>query len=312
MKPCATESNTLDHPTLFLDSKLRHLLSPIVKTSTSPLQSLSKLLGSEIRDYPSSACHTITLASFTINQKYTSTKFSMTSISQPVLAPQAPSTASQPTAPARSPSASASARASSQAAGTASTTAKTSYASATKKTSAPSSASGGTSSSAAVGLSQHGKPDVTSPMNGRIAIPPAIPTVGTAPFVNGNTPTSSTSGPGEHNRKPSVTISAAGTSGSIPNGGPVVGKPKGGRDIQFGALPEGSPKATNAMPQPVQSSNSLAVNTPSNPRVTSPQTSPSPIPQPAASGGGRPPSSLHGNSNSVSFGNFNGPEGNVS
>ncbi len=96
------------------------------------------------------------------------------------------------------------------------------------------------------------------------------------------------------------------------NGGPVAGKPKGGRDIQFGALLEGSPQATNATPQSNPSTNSLAVKTPSNPRVTSPQTSPSPIPQPAASGGGRPPSSLHGNSNSVSFGNFSGIEGNVS
>ncbi len=236
----------------------------------------------------------------------------MTSISQPVLAPQAPSTASQAIAPAHPTSASASARAPSQAAGTASATAKPSYASATNKTSASLPASGASTPTVAAGASQHGKADIISPMNGKIAIPPAVPTVGTPSMVNGNTPTSSTSGPGEHNRKSSVTISAAGTSGHMPNGGPVAGKPKGGRDIQFGALPEGSPQAANATPQSDQSTNSLAVKTPSNPRVTSPQTSPSPIPQPAASGGGRPPSSLHGNSNSVSFGNFSGAEGNVS
>ncbi len=236
----------------------------------------------------------------------------MTSISQPVLPPQAPNTASQAIAPAHSPSASASGRAAPQAAGTASATAKTSYASATKKTSAPPSASGSSTASAGVSGSQHGKPDVTSPVNGKVTIPPAVPALNTSTIVNGNTPTSSTSGPGEHSRKPSVTISAAGTSGYMPNGGPVAGKPKGGSNIQFGALPEGSPQAANATPQPNQSTNSLAVNTPSNPRVTSPQTSPSPIPQPASSGGGRPPSSLHGNSNSVSFGNFNGPEGSVS
>lgn len=234
----------------------------------------------------------------------------MTSISQPVLAPQASSTGSQAIAPAHSASASASARAPSQAAGTASATAKTSYASATKKTSATLPASGTSNPSAAAGVLQHGKADIVSPVNGKIAIPPAVPTVGTPSIVNGNTPTSSTSGPGEHIRKPSVTISAAGASGYMPNGGPEAGKPKGG-NIQFGALPEGSPQAANATPQTSQLTNSLAVNTPSNPRVTSPQTSPSPIPQPAASGGGRPPSSLHGNSNSLSFGNFNGPEGNV-
>lgn len=236
----------------------------------------------------------------------------MTSISQPVLAPQAPSTASQATAPAHLPSASASARTPSQAAGTAFATAKTGYASATNKTFAPLPASGASDPSAAAGVSQHGKQDIKSPVTGKIAISPAVPTVGTPSIVNGNTPTSSTSGPGEHNRRSSVTISAAGTSGQMPNGGPVAGKPKGGRDIQFGALPEGSPEATNATPQPNHSTNSLAVKTPSNPRITSPQTSPSPIPQPAASGGGRPPSSLHGNSNSVSFGNFSGTEGNVS
>lgn len=151
-----------------------------------------------------------------------------------------------------------------------------------------------------------------SPVNGKIAIPPAVLAVGTPTIVNGNTPMSSTLGAGDHSRKPSVTISAAGASGYLPNGGPVAGKPKGGRDIQFGsAVPEGSAAAANAAPQPNNSAASLAVNMPSNPRVSSPQKSPSPIPKPHASGG-RPPSSLHGNNASVSFGNFAGPEGNVS
>lgn len=240
----------------------------------------------------------------------------MTSISQPVLPPQAPSNASQ-VAPAHSPSASASAsgRAPPQAAGTASATVKTSYASATKKTFSPSSASGTSAPTApAVQIpAQHGKPDTSSPVNGRVAIPPAVPTVGAPTIVNGNTPTSSNSGVGDHSRKPSVTISAAGASGYMPNGGPVAGKPTGGSNIQFGSHPaDASAAAQNATPHPNQSTNSLAVNTPSNPRVTSPQTSPSPIPQPPASGGGRPPSSLHGNSTSLSFGNFGGTEASVS
>ena len=239
----------------------------------------------------------------------------MTSISQPVLPPQAPSNASQ-VAPAHSPSASASGRAPPQTAGTAPATAKTSYASATKKAFPPSSASGTPAPSAPAAQipAQNGKPEASSPVNGRVAIPPAVPTVGGASaIVNGNTPTSSNSGVGDHSRKPSVTISAAGASGYIPNGGPVAGKPIGSSNIQFGSHPaDALAAAQNPAPQVNQSVNSLAVNTPSNPRVTSPQTSPSPIPQPPASGGGRPPSSLHANSPSLNFGSFGGAEANVS
>lgn len=236
----------------------------------------------------------------------------MTSISQPVLPLQAPSNASQ-VAPAHSSSSSASGRAPPQAAGTASATAKTSYASATKKTFSPPAGSGtSTPSAPAVQIPvQHGKPETSSPVNGRVAIPPAVPTVGASAVLNGNTPTSSSSGVGEHSRKPSVTISAAGASGYMPNGGPVAGKPIGDKKIQFGSHgADSSLGAQKVLPPPNQSTNTLAVNTPSNPRVTSPQTSPSPIPQPPASGGGRPPSSLHGNSTSLSFGNFGGPETN--
>ncbi|KAL9130354.1 MAG: hypothetical protein Q9217_001456 [Psora testacea] len=233
----------------------------------------------------------------------------MTSISQPIIPPQAPNNASQVVAPSPSSSASASSKPPSQAAGSAS--AKGSYANATKKTFSPPSASG-TSSPAGAALAQHGKLDTSSPVNGRIAIPPAVPAVGSPTIVNGNTPTSSTSGLGDHSRKPSVTISAAGAPGHMPNGAAVAGKPAGGNGIQFGAMKaDGSPAAANASKQPPQSLESLAVNAPSNPRATSPQTSPSPIPQPPASGG-KPPSTLHGHGNSLSFGNFGGAEGNVS
>lgn len=240
----------------------------------------------------------------------------MTSISQPVLPPQAPSNANAASvASAHSPSASSSGRAPPQAAGTASATAKTSYASATKKPFSPPASSSSTPSVApAVSIpGQHVKPDVSSPVNGKVAIPPAVPALSTSTIFNGNTPTSSTSGCGDHIRKPSVTISAAGASGYMPNGGPVAGKSNGGSSIRFGShVPDASSAATIATPQPSLPTNSLAVNTPSNPRVISPQTSPSPIPQPPASGGGRPPSSLHGNSNSVNFGSFGGNDSNVS
>lgn len=233
----------------------------------------------------------------------------MTSISQSVIPPQAPSNASQTVAPVHSPSPSASGRAPPQAAGTAS--AKTSYASATKKPFSPPVPSGSSNPATAI-PTQHGKIDRSSPVNGKVAIPPAVPAVGTPTIVNGNTPTSSTSGPGDHSRKASVTISAAGAPGNLPNGGLVAGKPTGSNGIQFGSMKaESPPAAANGASKPVPSGSSLAVNTPANPRVTSPTTSPSPIPQPAASGG-KPPSTLHGHSNSLSFGNFGGAEANVS
>ena len=233
----------------------------------------------------------------------------MTSISQPINLPQASNNASPAAAPSHSPSASTGGKPTAQAAGPAS--AKSSYANATKRTFSPPSASSG-STPGVPAHGQHGKLDTSPPVNGRIAIPPAVPAVGSPTIVNGNTPTSSTSGIGDHSRKPSVTISAAGASGYLPNGAAVAGKSSGRSDIQFGALGgAGSSAALNASPQPTQSSDSLTVNAPTNPRMHSPQTSPSPIPQPPASGG-KPPSSLHGHSNSVSFGNFGGVEGNVS
>jgi len=238
----------------------------------------------------------------------------MTSISQPVLPPQAPSNPSQTIAQAHQPSDLISGKTTPQAVGTAPATAR-SYANATKKSFSPTSTSGISNTPAAVGglgPVPHGKTGSISSVNGKGPILPAVPTVGTPTIINGNTGASSSSGVGDHSRKPSVTISAAGTSGHMPNGGPVGGKPSGGNSIQFGSLPAGgSPAMANSVPQPNQSSNSLAVNTPTNPRITSPSTSPSPIPQPPASGG-RPPSSLQGQSNGLNFGGFGGDEANVS
>ena len=233
----------------------------------------------------------------------------MTSISQPVLPLQASSNASQIATQAHPPSGSTSGKTLPQAAGTAPATAR-SYASVSKKQFSPT-APNTSSSPAAVGgpvISQHGRLDSS---NGKGIIPPAVPSVGTPTIINGNTAISPTAGPNDHIRKASVTISAAGATGYMPNGGPVAGKQAGGTNIQFGSITAGgSPALVSSTPQQ-NPSNSLAVHTPSNPRITSPQTSPSPIPQPPASGG-RPPSSLQGQGNALNFGSLGNDESNVS
>ncbi|KAI9820238.1 MAG: hypothetical protein M1827_005860 [Pycnora praestabilis] len=187
-----------------------------------------------------------------------------------------------------------------------------SYANATKKPFSPPIASSttGPSSPVAVGGStaaQHGKSSSISPVNGKHSIPPAVPVAPS--IVNSNNVVNGSSSSGTHARKPSVTISAAGTSGYIPNGGPVAGPASRPGSIQFGSINAGgSPAAANPVPQSHQSNSSLAVSAPTNPRITSPQTSPSPIPQPAASGG-RPPSGLQGQGNGLSFGSLGGEAG---
>lgn len=115
-------------------------------------------------------------------------------------------------------------------------------------------------------------------------IPPAVPAV-----VNGSS--------NDHSRKNSVTI----------NGGPVGGQKAGG--IQFGSITD-SPAASHSTPQVVQSSSApIAIPGSNNTaRVPSPANSPSPIPQPAASGG-RPPSVSQGNG--MTFGSLGG-DGDVS
>ena len=238
----------------------------------------------------------------------------MTSISQQqVLPPQVPSNISHAVAQAHSPTASTSGTTSPQAAVPAAATAR-SYASATRKPFSVPSASGNSTPPVAGGVltpAQHGKSGSISPVNGKTAIPPAVPTLGPPTIVNGNSAVNVSANHNEHSRKPSVTISAAGASGYMPNGNPVVGKP-GGNGIQFGSINTGaSPVINHSTPQPNQSTNSLMVSALSNPRITSPQTSPSPIPQPAASGG-KPPSSLQGQGNGLSFGSLGGEDASVS
>lgn len=170
-----------------------------------------------------------------------------------------------------------------------------SYANATKK-----SATNSPVAAQAAGNPSHGKSDSITPVNGKSAIPPAVPTLGTPTIVNGNNAGLGPSGHSEHSRKPSVTISAQGASGHMPNGGPAVGKPAVTQGLRFGSA---SPAIVHSTPQLARSSDSLAVAAQSNPRITSPATSPSPIPQPPASGG-RPPSGLQSQGNNLNFGSL--------
>ncbi|KAL2068283.1 hypothetical protein VTL71DRAFT_16381 [Oculimacula yallundae] len=172
-----------------------------------------------------------------------------------------------------------------------------SYASTAKKavSSPPNATSSSTPSPAvAVGGSgpvQHGKSSSISPMNGKPAISPAVPAVSAPAIAHSSSATNGSSA--DHSRKSSVTIGANGM-----NGGPV-----GGMKIQFGSVPESSPKVAHGAPEGNHSTTSAPIAIP-NPRVTDPSHSPSPIPAPSASGG-KPPSGLGQGSNApMLFGSF--------
>jgi len=186
-----------------------------------------------------------------------------------------------------------------------------SYASTAKKAvSSPPIATGSSAPSPAVAVGgsapvqQHGKTNSISPVNGRAPVAPAVPAVSAPAIAHSGSVVNGSST--NHSRKSSVTISANGPSGFVPNGGPVGGS-KGG--IQFGSITD-SPAATHSTPQISQPTASVPIPIPNNPRVTSPAQSPSPIPQPAASGG-RPPSGLAQPGNGVTFGSLGG-DGDVS
>lgn len=107
---------------------------------------------------------------------------------------------------------------------------------------------------------------------------------------------------GDHSRKPSVVINASGATGQYPNGGPVQ------NGSSRPAINFGSMNASGAESQPNSGafhhqSASLQASRGDNPRVTSPAHSPSPIPQPAASGG-RPPSMSAQNNGGLAFGSI--------
>lgn len=175
-----------------------------------------------------------------------------------------------------------------------------SYAHATKK-----SATDLTAAPVTVGDSvQHGKSTSVSSVNGKPMqtqqSQQAASAASDVTIVNG-APTAPAAPQGDHSRKPSVTITSAGTSGYMPNGGPAS-RPN---SLQFGfANQQSSPNMGD--PAVLNSNQSQpGLGAPSmNPRVTSPQTSPSPIPQPASSGGRPPPSTYQGQGNVPNFGSF--------
>lgn len=157
------------------------------------------------------------------------------------------------------------------------------------------------------GSAQHGKSTSASPVNGNPmqTQQPQQQAASGVTIVNG-APTApaaaaSAAPQGDHSRKPSVTITSAGTSGYMPNGG-SASRPQ---SLQFGfANPQSSPNMGNpAVLANSQSQSGLGAPS-TNPRVTSPQTSPSPIPQPASSGGRPPPSTYQGQGNVPNFGSF--------
>ena len=236
----------------------------------------------------------------------------MTTISQPVLPPQAPSTVSSSIAQVQGTPSPSSGTTSPQIPATSVGGSGRSYASATKKQFTSTSPQGGSVSQQAGLGSGHGRSDSVPPANGRPNVTPAVPSLNTPKIVNGSNGMNTSSPLVDHGRKPSATISASGTSGHMPNGGPAVGKQAVGNSIQFGSINAGGPSAiVHSQPHYNQASNSLAVSAPGNPRITSPQHSPSPIPQPPASGG-RPPSSLQGQGNGLSFGSLGGDDPSVS
>ena len=186
------------------------------------------------------------------------------------------------------------------------TSGRSSYASATKKSFPPNVSEPSNMSTAVGGIpsAQLGQLDPASPVNGKNPTIPAVPSVGGPTIVNGNS-TIAPIPPSDHSRKPSFTVSSSGATSFAANGGAVGGAQTKANNIQFGSMNAGgSPALGNPPALAAHSSSNLGL-APMNPRITSPQTSPSPIPQPAASGG-RPPSSLQGQNNGLSFGQIGG------
>ncbi|PGH16720.1 hypothetical protein AJ79_01593 [Helicocarpus griseus UAMH5409] len=169
----------------------------------------------------------------------------------------------------------------------------------------PEAATSTTAGSAPAQTSQHGKSPSVS-LNGQHMQQPSAPVAGGLTIVNGNTaPNTSASNPPVHDRKSSVTINPS----FIPNGG-HAGASGRANSLQFGSMDSQGSPMNNPATLPNQPQSTLGVNASVNPRSNSPQTSPSPIPQPLASGG-RPPSSLQGQGNNINFGSLGGEPGDM-
>lgn len=211
----------------------------------------------------------------------------MSSIPQTSGQPQGQSTAAQAASHSSTPSLSeqASPQAPVPAQTSTSTAVPRTYANATKKSATDSTAAAPVTVG---GPSQHGK-SASASMSGNPMQQPSNPTI-----VNG---APASGGPqGDHSKKPSVTITADYNPSRAQTGRP--------NSLQFGfANQQSSPNMGNPAILANQPQSGLGVTPAMNPRATSPQTSPSPIPQPASSGGRPPPSSYQAQVNFGSFGN---------
>jgi translation initiation factor 4G len=183
---------------------------------------------------------------------------------------------------------------------------RSSYAAATKNSISPNASRSSSMATAIEGSmpSQHGNGETIPPVNGNIPIIAAIPSLEASAGVNGNNNFSAGPAP-DHSRKPSFTVTPSGI-----NGGPSGSQPNKANNIQFGSVNSmnmgGSPASGTSPALTNPSPANLGVAGPVNPRMTSPQASPSPIPRPVISGG-RPPSSLQNQGNNLIFGQ-SGPE----
>lgn len=131
----------------------------------------------------------------------------------------------------------------------------------------------------------HGNGEAIPPVNGNIPTAAALPSLEVSAGMNGNNNVSASTAP-DHSRKPSFTCTPSGV-----NGGPIAGQ-SNKANIVFGSVNAVASPASGTSPSQVNSSPAnLGVAGSVNPRIISPQASPSPVPQPSVSGG-RPPSSL--------------------
>ncbi|CAG8891008.1 unnamed protein product [Penicillium egyptiacum] len=170
-----------------------------------------------------------------------------------------------------------------------------SYANATKK-----SATDSTAAPVTVGGSaQHGQSSSVS-VNGKPMQNQSQQSASSGVTIVNGAPSASAASSGDHSRKPSVTITSSGTSGYMPNGGGPASRPN---SLQFGFQQSSPNMGAPAVPASNQAQSGLGAPS-TNPRVTSPQTSPSPIPQPASSGGRPPPSTYQAQGNVPNFGSF--------
>jgi translation initiation factor 4G len=169
---------------------------------------------------------------------------------------------------------------------------RSSYASATKGAFPPN-----VSEPSNMSVTAGGRPpaDTISPVNGRNPTIPAVPSVGGPTIVNGNNV--------DHARKPSFTVTPSGATNFATNGGAVGVVQNKANNIQFGSMNAGTSPALNNPPALASQSPSNLGVVHANPRVISPQNSPTPI---LAASGGRPPSSLQGPNNELRFGQIGG------